>query len=76
MGRCQKIEPLVWQTIPSTLFLWKRIKTTHIILGLSFAYSMAFNFRGAGKHVPRAIFVDLEPTVIRMLIFLHPLVIR
>lgn len=30
------------------------------------SYSTFFSETGAGKHVPRAIFVDLEPTVIGM----------
>jgi len=28
------------------------------------SYNTFFNETGAGKHVPRAIFVDLEPTVV------------
>ena len=34
------------------------------MLGGDDSFNTFFNETGAGKHVPRAVFVDLEPTVI------------
>jgi hypothetical protein len=36
------------------------------------SFNTFFSETGAGKHVPRAVFVDLEPTVVGKLIF-HPI---
>ena len=35
------------------------------------SFNTFFSETGAGKHVPRAVFVDLEPTVIGKLVFLY-----
>ena len=34
------------------------------------SFNTFFSETGAGKHVPRAVFVDLEPTVVGMYFFL------
>ena len=37
------------------------------------SFSTFFSETGAGKHVPRAVFVDLEPSVIgKSLLFVYP----
>ena len=35
------------------------------------SFNTFFSETGAGKHVPRAVFMDLEPTVVGMLIFYY-----
>ena len=34
------------------------------VMGCDESYMTFFNETGAGKHVPRAVFIDLEPTVL------------
>lgn len=36
------------------------------------SFNTFFSETGAGKHVPRAVFVDLEPTVVGKLTFFNP----
>ena len=38
------------------------------------SFNTFFSETGAGKHVPRAVFVDLEPTVIGMETYPNPLI--
>ena len=35
------------------------------------SFNTFFSETGAGKHVPRAVFVDLEPTVVGMSLYLY-----
>ena len=40
------------------------------------SFNTFFSETGAGKHVPRAVFVDLEPTVVGMINLLYAVSLR